>query len=77
MPDHPNHSESPQTLQDPHLIDFPSSLEGVTCYSDASLSPDTMPNNNRNAGLGVLIVNRQYILPRQSISLFVSLVYCG
>jgi hypothetical protein len=48
------------TLQDSYLITFPILLEGVRCYSDVFLSPDTLSTNIRNAGLGVLIVNTNF-----------------
>jgi hypothetical protein len=48
------------TLQDSYLVTFPILLEGVRCYSDVFLSPDTLSTNIRNAGLGVLIVNTNF-----------------
>jgi ribonuclease HI len=44
-------------MVDPHLLTFPTLLEGVRCYTDASIPPDNLSTNLRNAGLGVFIIN--------------------
>lgn len=51
---------------DIHLVTHPSLLEGVQCYTDASISPDSLSTNLRNAGLGVFIVNA-HLQPVQTI----------
>jgi hypothetical protein len=49
----PSIPQEPQTAQDPYLVTYPTLLEGVRCYSDASTLPDNLSTFSRIAGLGV------------------------
>lgn len=41
-------------------------IQGVRCYTDASLTPDHTPQPPRSAGLGIFFVNPQ-VRPTQTI----------
>jgi hypothetical protein len=49
---------SNQPYQD-HLICLPSLLDGLRRYTDASITPDSISDMPRNAGLGLFIFNAQ------------------
>lgn len=59
-------SQAVRSLQDPYFVACPTSLDGIRCYSDASIPPDNLSTNNATAGLGVFIVNTNS-QPQQSI----------
>lgn len=48
-----------------YLVQTPLLLPGVTCYTDASTTPDSSSNTATDAGLGVLIINN-HIRPAQN-----------
>jgi hypothetical protein len=67
-----NRAEPLQQVQDPPssrdnlLVPFPTLLQGIRCYTDASTAPDLHTHGSRVAGLGVFFVNLQ-TTPPQSI----------
>lgn len=70
-----NHNNVPGTLfsnagsidwMDRYWIQMLLLIQGVRCYTDASLTPDHAPQPPRSAGLGIFFVNPQ-VRPTQTI----------
>lgn len=59
MQSQPLNDEQAPHHEDLHLIAYPTLTREVTCYTDASLTPNNLSPNSRNAGLGVFITNTQ------------------
>jgi hypothetical protein len=55
------HHDEEQALlrQHPHIDGSPVMAQGITCYTNASLTPNELSPNPRSAGLGVFINNTQ------------------
>jgi hypothetical protein len=61
---HALQSEATLTLQEPYFLAHPTTLEGIRCYSDASITPDNFSTNHTTPGLGVFIVNTTFQPPQ-------------
>jgi ribonuclease HI len=46
-----------------YLVQLPSSLQGIRCYTDASTQPDVSQVIPRPAGIGIFIVNTEMQSP--------------
>jgi hypothetical protein len=55
---HPNTNQQ-HAVPDRYFVQFPSTLQGVRCYSDASITPDVPGAGSRQAGIGIFIVNTE------------------
>jgi hypothetical protein len=55
-------------MEDRFMVNSPSTMQGFQCYTDASTTPDLLPNDIRAAGLGIFIINTQIQPP---LSMFI------